>query len=101
MVAVSLYEPMRTGVNLYPPSEPVVLVNSAPVPSLVSVTLAPLMAPPEASATTPEIEPVSTCASDGDAEHRRTKRQDATTRTSRPPQNRTVLRCINILLRTS
>src|SRR6476660_9744640 len=92
---------MRTGVNLYPPSAPVVVVNSAPVPSLDKVTLAPLIEPPEASETTPEIEPASTCASDGAAEHSTTKRQDATARISRPPQNRTVFRCINILLRTS
>src|SRR6516225_1965757 len=90
---------MRTGVNLYPPSAPVVVVSSAPVPSLDKVTLAALMAPPEASETTPEIEPVSTCANDGNAAHRTTNRTDATARTSRPPQKRTDLRCITILLK--
>src|SRR5215472_531533 len=90
---------MRTGVNLYPPSAPVVVVSSAPVPSLDKVTLAALMAPPEASETTPEIEPVSTCAYDGNAVHRVTNRTDATARTSRPPQKRTDLRCITILLK--
>src|SRR5215470_19646986 len=90
---------MRTGVNLYPPSAPVVVVSSAPVPSLDKVSLASLMAPPEASETTPEIEPVSTCAYDGNAAHRVTNRTDATARTSRPPQKRTDLRCITILLK--
>src|ERR1700757_3189360 len=85
---------MRTGVNLYWPSVPVVMVNSAPVPSLLSVTLAPLTAAPEESVTLPKIEPASTCASDGAAEHNTINKQDATARTSRPPQNRTVLRCI-------
>src|SRR5437588_183059 len=53
---------MRTGLNLYPPSEPAVVERLAPVPSLISVTLAPLTTAPEVSVTAPVIEPVSTCA---------------------------------------
>src|SRR5215470_1571388 len=85
---------MRTGVNLYWPSAVVVTDNSAPVPSLVSVTPAPFTAAPDASVTVPRIEPVSTCARDGVAVHRRTNQHEATARTSRPPQKRTVLRCM-------
>src|SRR5262249_31088924 len=85
---------MRTGVNLYWPSAVVVTVNSAPVPSLVSVTPTPLTAAPDASVTVPKIEPASTCARDGVAVQKTTSKHDATARTSRPPQKRTVLRCI-------
>src|SRR5579885_3439507 len=53
---------MRTGGNLSPPSAPVVVLSSAPVPSLVSVTLAPVTEAPEASVTVPRMLPVSTWA---------------------------------------
>src|SRR5215467_7278414 len=77
------------------------MVSSAPVPSLDSVTLAPLTAPPDASVTVPRMEPVSTCAYDGTAAANKIRKNDATPRISRPPQKRTVLRCITILLKPS
>src|SRR5713101_5064345 len=53
---------MRTGVNLYPPSDPTVVEREALVPSLVSVTVAPPITAPEASVTVPVMLPVSTWA---------------------------------------
>src|SRR5882724_202548 len=53
---------MRTGVNLYPPSDPTVVESEALVPSFVSVTVAPPITAPEASVTVPRMLPVSTWA---------------------------------------
>src|SRR5581483_5396467 len=56
---------MRTGLKRYKPSDPVVVVRLAAVPSLVSVTFAPLTTAPEGSVTVPVMEPVSTWACRG------------------------------------
>src|ERR1700722_4832835 len=58
---------METGVNLYPPSDPVVVDRVALVPSLVRVTVAPRTSAPEASVTVPRMAPVSTWACRGKA----------------------------------
>src|SRR6266852_7242428 len=53
---------MRTGVNLYEPSDPTVVEREALVPSFVSVTVAAPITAPEASVTVPRMLPVSTWA---------------------------------------
>src|ERR1700730_10865393 len=63
---------METGVNLYPPSDPVVVDRVALVPSLVRVTVAPRTSAPEASVTVPRIAPVSTWARRGETIRNRT-----------------------------
>src|SRR5438445_9890682 len=94
MVTVTLWVPIFTGVNLYPPSSPVVVETEAFVPSFVKVTVAPLMRPPEESETVPKIAPASICANDEGAFNIKNPRQAAVTSSSRPPQIRTVLRSI-------
>src|SRR5215469_5021107 len=90
---------MRTGENVYVPESPVVVVSSAPVPSLVRVMVAPLRTAPDASVTVPEMLPVSTCA--GRRLALKSKATIAKAQDNRPIEDDSVFPLITILLRAS
>src|SRR6185312_7945589 len=57
------------------PSSVVKSLRDAPVPSLIIVTAAPTMIPPEESVTTPEIDPVTDSAETVDTQNESTKNE--------------------------
>jgi hypothetical protein len=65
-VTLTVYWPIGSGVKLYSPELPLVVDRDALVPSLVTVTVAPLIWAPEVSVTVPRMAPASTCACAGE-----------------------------------